>query len=50
MSPALTVTEAEMATALRIFTEAVEAVAGHGDQVLAEATAAGAVTGVEEAI
>ena len=36
MSPALTVTEAEMATALRIFGEAVARVAGHGPEVLAE--------------
>ena len=47
MSPALTVSEAEMVTALRIFGEAVEAVATHGPEVLAEAMAAGAVTGVE---
>ena len=36
MSPALTVSEAEMVTALRIFAEAVEAVAGHGAKILAE--------------
>ena len=47
MSPALTVSEAEMATALRIFAEAVAEVAAHGGEVLAEASAAGAVTGVE---
>ena len=47
MSPALTVSEAEMATALRIFAEAVAEVAAHGSEVLAEASAAGAVTGVE---
>ena len=47
MSPALIVSEAEMATALRIFTEAVAEVAAHGSEVLAEASAAGAVTGVE---
>ena len=34
MSPALTVSEAEMATALRIFGEAVAAVAGHEAEVL----------------
>ena len=50
MAPALTVSEAEMVTALRIFGEAVEAVATHGPEVLAEATAAGAMTGVEAAI
>ena len=47
MSPALTVSEAEMATALRIFGEAVAEVAGHGGEVLAEASAAGALTSVE---
>jgi 4-aminobutyrate aminotransferase len=47
LSPPLTVSEAEMATALRIFAEAVEAVATHDPEVLAEATAAGAMTGVE---
>ena len=49
LSPALTVTEAEMTTALRIFTEAVAAVAGHGDEVLAEVTEAGALNEVEAA-
>ncbi len=49
LSPALTVSEAEMSTALRIFTEAVEAVAGHGPAILEEATAAGAITGIEAA-
>ncbi len=49
MSPALTVTEAELSTALRIFGEAVARVAGHGSEVLAEAEAAGAVHGVEAA-
>jgi 4-aminobutyrate aminotransferase len=49
MSPALTVTEAEMATALRIFGEAIAAVAGHGAEVLAEVTAAGALHEVEAA-
>ncbi len=50
MSPALTVSEAEMETALRIFGESVAAVAGeHGDS-LAAATAAGVVNEVEEAV
>ena len=49
MSPALTVSEGEMATALRIFGEAVAYVAGHGPEVLAEAEAAGAAHGVEAA-
>ena len=47
MSPALTVSEAEMETALRIFGEAVAAVAGHGPAVLAEVAEAGALHGVE---
>ena len=50
MSPALTVSEAEMATALRIFAEAVADVAGEGrghGAVYAAANAAGAITGVE---
>ena len=49
MAPALTVTEAEMATALRIFAESVAAVAGEGaDQpILHAAEAAHAITGVE---
>jgi len=50
MSPALTVSEDEMATALRIFGEAVAAVAGEHGEVLAAARAAHAITGVEEAI
>jgi 4-aminobutyrate aminotransferase len=50
MSPALTVTEAEMATALRLFEEAVLDVATHDREVLEAATNAGAITGVEEAI
>jgi 4-aminobutyrate aminotransferase len=52
MAPALTVTEDEMATALRIFAESVAAVAGEGsDQpVLHAAEAAHAITGVESAI
>ena len=49
MSPALTVTEAELATGIRIFAEAVDAVAGEaGDgPILHEAEAAHAITGVE---
>ena len=50
MSPALTVTEAEMATGLRIFTEAVAAVAGDHGEMLEDATAAGAINEVEEAV
>jgi 4-aminobutyrate aminotransferase len=49
MSPALTVSEAEVATALRIFGEAVVAVAGDHGEILETATAAGAITGVEAA-
>ncbi|MGZ9277401.1 MAG: aminotransferase class III-fold pyridoxal phosphate-dependent enzyme [Candidatus Limnocylindrales bacterium] len=49
MSPALTVSEAEMRTALRIFGEAVAQVAGHGPEVLAEVKAAGALHEVEAA-
>ena len=49
MSPALTVSEVEMATALRIFGEAVARVAGHGDEVLAEVEAAEALHEVEAA-
>jgi len=49
MSPALIVSEAEMTTALRIFGEAVAAVAGHGDEVLAEVAEAGALHEVEAA-
>jgi 4-aminobutyrate aminotransferase len=49
MSPALTVSEAEMATALRIFGEGVAAVAGEHGEILAEATAAGVMTGIEAA-
>ncbi len=49
MSPALTVTEAEMATALRIFSEAVARVAGHESAVLTEVTEAGALHEVEAA-
>jgi 4-aminobutyrate aminotransferase len=49
MSPALTVTEAEMVTALRIFGEAVARVAGHEPQVLAEVADADALHEVEAA-
>ena len=49
MSPALTVTEAEMTTALRIFVESVALVAGHGDEVLGGVAEAGARHGVEAA-
>jgi 4-aminobutyrate aminotransferase len=51
MSPALTVTEAEMATALRIFGEAVAEIAGEGADkpILHAAEAAHAITGVEAA-
>ncbi|MDH4141426.1 MAG: aminotransferase class III-fold pyridoxal phosphate-dependent enzyme [Chloroflexota bacterium] len=49
MSPALTVSEAEMATGLRIFAEAVDRVAGHGLEILAEVVAAGSLHEVEAA-
>jgi 4-aminobutyrate aminotransferase len=49
LSPALTVSEAEVTTALRIFTEAVASVAGHGDEIIAEDTEAGALHEVEAA-
>jgi 4-aminobutyrate aminotransferase len=49
MSPPLVVSEAEMTTGLRIFAEAVAAVAGRGDQVLAEVADAGALHEVEAA-
>ncbi len=49
MSPPLTVSEAEMATGLRIFGEAVAAVAGHGPEILAEVVEAGALHEVEAA-
>jgi 4-aminobutyrate aminotransferase len=49
LSPALTVSEAEVTTALRIFTEAVAVVAGNGDAVIKPAEAASATTGVEAA-
>jgi 4-aminobutyrate aminotransferase len=47
MSPALTVSEAEMTTALRVFGEAVAAVAAHPVEAVAEAVAAGAVNGIQ---
>ncbi len=50
MSPALTVTEAEMTTGLRLFAQAVAAVAGDRGEILAAATAAGAIGEVEEAV
>ena len=43
MSPALTVSEAEMSTAIRIFTEAVDAVASDAARLAREAWAAGAM-------
>jgi 4-aminobutyrate aminotransferase len=49
MSPALTVSEAEMSTGLRLFGEAVAAVAGEHGEILAAATAAGAINEVEAA-
>ncbi len=50
MAPALTVSEAEMVTGLGIFAAAVAAVAGEHGEIRAAAEAAGALTGVEEAI
>ena len=47
LSPALTVSETEMATALRLFGEAVEAVAAEHGELLESARAAGAIGGVE---
>jgi 4-aminobutyrate aminotransferase len=47
MSPALTVSESEMVTALRLFEAAVADVAGEHGEVLAAAKAAHAITGVE---
>jgi 4-aminobutyrate aminotransferase len=47
LSPALTVSEAEMVTGLRLFGEAVAAVAGEHGEVLEAARAAGAITGIE---
>ena len=49
MSPPLIVSETEMATALRIFGEAVAEVAGDEETVLDAATDAGAMRGVEAA-
>ena len=51
MSPALTVSSAEMTTALRLFGEAVAAVAGEPAEhpILHAAEAAGAISGVEAA-
>jgi len=49
LSPALSVSEGEMATALRIFAEAVALVAGDDRAVLKAATDAGAMSGVEAA-
>ena len=43
MSPALTVSEAEMTTALRIFGEAVDDVANRGGAIAREAALAGAM-------
>jgi 4-aminobutyrate aminotransferase len=50
MSPALTVSAVEMDTALRIFADSVAAIAGEHGEILAAATAAGAINEVEEAI
>ncbi len=51
MAPALIVSEDEMETALRIFGEAVAAVAGEArTRSCAPPRRAGAITGVEEAI
>ena len=49
LSPALIVSEAEMATALQIFVEAVVQVAGHEAEVLAEVEEAGGLHEVEAA-
>ena len=49
LSPALTVSETEVATALRILVEAVAQVAGDDRSVLKAATDAGAMSGVEAA-
>jgi hypothetical protein len=43
MSPALTVTEAEMSTALRLFADAVDEVSVRGVGLAAEAAIAGAL-------
>jgi 4-aminobutyrate aminotransferase len=50
MAPALVVTEDEMTVALRIFGEAVAAVAGEHGEIRAAAEAAGALTEIESAI
>ena len=50
MSPPLVVSAEEMATAIRIFTEAIAAVAGEDGEILAAAVAAGAINEVEAAI
>jgi hypothetical protein len=47
MCPALTVSETEMTTALRLIGEAVSAVAAEPAAVREQAAAAGAMTGVE---
>ena len=49
MAPALTVSEAEMETALRIFAESVAAIVGEGSDrpILHAAEAAHAMTGME---
>ena len=49
MSPALTVSPEEMATALRLFSDAVAEVAGQHDKLHADALAAGALNEVEAA-
>ena len=49
MSPALTVSPEEMATALRLFSDAVAEVAGPHEELHAEAVAAGALNEVEAA-
>ena len=49
LSPPLTVSPDEMATAIGIFSEAVGQVAGHPEQVHAEVTAAGSLHEVEAA-
>jgi 4-aminobutyrate aminotransferase len=49
LSPPLTVTDAEMATGLRLFGEAVAAVIGHEPEILAEVVEAGALHEVEAA-
>jgi 4-aminobutyrate aminotransferase len=49
LSPALTVTEEEMTTGLRIFARAVATVAGHEEEILEEVLEAGALHEVEAA-